>query len=541
MSHAHPLQHAAAAARAGNSALAKIHLQKAAEADPDDPAVWLWMSWLSDSPMSMVQCLEMLLDNEQFRPVAEAGMYFAQTLNQFRHGHDVRMDATTNDAVHPQAAPVQPAADPPQTVAPPVATPITPDEVIGTTHAPPTPSDDTFRQDDEPESTDAPVAVDVPAQQVNEVQNAIVEPAQIVDRVPEIVFEKSFDHASEPHALNAQPEVLDTFDTAHTLDGVPNSNHAHQAWCSEWAPVLTSEETESSIEATAERSEDVEPLDEPDQPEPVVIPTAMFRPACTDWFSPGGNSQVPGETHEVQPAAPAMSQWSRAASPRPLDFEVAPDRPTDSDPGSAHSHQTVPATSISAPAVPQPSNESPPPVWRRPASVRPPGRASTYEVPTMRDEVSSRDASPVLHENADSFVESPPVSGDATPATTTILVVDDSPTVRKLVAMTLEKRGYRVVTAFDGVAAMKEIAAQNPALILMDVNMPRLDGYQLCKLVKKHDSTRHIPVIMLSGTDGVFDRLRGRLVGCAGYISKPFVPEALVEMVDQYLSQAAHN
>jgi len=59
--------------------------------------------------------------------------------------------------------------------------------------------------------------------------------------------------------------------------------------------------------------------------------------------------------------------------------------------------------------------------------------------------------------------------------------------------------------------------------------------------VKKHDSTRHIPVIMLSGTDGVFDRLRGRLVGCAGYISKPFVPEALVEMVDQYLSQAAHN
>ena len=71
--------------------------------------------------------------------------------------------------------------------------------------------------------------------------------------------------------------------------------------------------------------------------------------------------------------------------------------------------------------------------------------------------------------------------------------------------------------------------------------MPRLDGYQLCKLVKKHDSTQHIPVIMLSGTDGMFDCLRGRLVGCAGYICKPFVPEALVETVDQYVSQAAHN
>ena len=122
------------------------------------------------------------------------------------------------------------------------------------------------------------------------------------------------------------------------------------------------------------------------------------------------------------------------------------------------------------------------------------------------------------------------------PANHTVLVVDDSPTVRKLVAMTLEKRGYRVVTAFDGVAAIKEIAAQKPGLVLMDCNMPRLDGYQLCKLVKKHDSTRHIPVVMLSGKDGMFDRLRGKLVGCAGHIPKPFVPEALAEAVAQYLS-----
>ena len=189
----------------------------------------------------------------------------------------------------------------------------------------------------------------------------------------------------------------------------------------------------------------------------------------------------------------------------------------------------------------RPVNESPPPVWRRPASVQPPGDASTYEVPAVHADASSIDASNVPQENADSFVESPTISGDVTSAITSILVVDDSPTVRKLVAMTLEKRGYRGVTACDGGAAMKEIAAQNPALILMDVNMPRLDGYQLCKLVKEHDSTRHIPVILLSGSDGMFDRLRGRLVGCAGYISKPFVPEALVETVDQYLSQAARN
>ena len=104
--------------------------------------------------------------------------------------------------------------------------------------------------------------------------------------------------------------------------------------------------------------------------------------------------------------------------------------------------------------------------------------------------------------------------------------------------MTLEKRGYKVASAFDGVAAIKEIASRNPALILMDVNMPRLDGYQLCKLVKKHDSTRHIPVVMLTGKDGMFDRLRGRLVGCSGYIAKPFVPEELVATVEQFLAAA---
>ena len=205
MSHAHPLQHAAAAARAGNSALARIHLQKAAEADPDDPAVWLWMSWLSDSPMSMVQCLEMLLDDEQFRPVAEAGMYFAQTLNQFRHGHDIRMDAATNNAKQPQTAPVQsPAADAPQTVAPPVEAPITPDEVIDATYAPPTPQDDALRHDDEPKTNDAKVADVVPAQQVDEVQNASVEPTQIVDRVPEIVFENPFDDGFHDIGLGRQ-------------------------------------------------------------------------------------------------------------------------------------------------------------------------------------------------------------------------------------------------------------------------------------------------------------------------------------------------
>lgn len=133
----------------------------------------------------------------------------------------------------------------------------------------------------------------------------------------------------------------------------------------------------------------------------------------------------------------------------------------------------------------------------------------------------------------------PADASEATDSGPVVLVVDDSATVRKLVSMTLEKHGYRVVTAFDGVAAIKEIAAHNPALILMDINMPRLDGYQLCKLVKKHPATSHIPVLMLSGKDGMFDKLRGKLVGASGYITKPFSPEGLVEVVARELNVAA--
>jgi twitching motility two-component system response regulator PilG len=118
------------------------------------------------------------------------------------------------------------------------------------------------------------------------------------------------------------------------------------------------------------------------------------------------------------------------------------------------------------------------------------------------------------------------------------MVVDDSPTVRKLVSLTLERRGYRVISAFDGVAAIKELGSNRPDLILLDINMPRLDGYRLCKLIKKHEATQSIPVVMLSGKDGMFDKLRGRLVGCSDYITKPFEADALTVKVAKYLAPA---
>lgn len=130
------------------------------------------------------------------------------------------------------------------------------------------------------------------------------------------------------------------------------------------------------------------------------------------------------------------------------------------------------------------------------------------------------------------------ISADGRPL---VMVVDDSPTVRKLVSLTLERRGYRVISAFDGVAAIKELGSCRPDLILLDINMPRLDGYRLCKLIKKHEATQTIPVVMLSGKDGMFDKLRGRLVGCSDYITKPFEADALTHKVAKYLTSASSS
>jgi twitching motility two-component system response regulator PilG len=114
-----------------------------------------------------------------------------------------------------------------------------------------------------------------------------------------------------------------------------------------------------------------------------------------------------------------------------------------------------------------------------------------------------------------------------------VLVVDDSPTIRKLVSVTLERQGYRVVTASGGVEAMGRLKEIVPDLILLDITMPHMDGYQLCRLIKGDELTRKVPVIMLSGKDGFFDKVRGRMVGASEYITKPFEPALLLQTVER--------
>jgi Response regulators consisting of a CheY-like receiver domain and a winged-helix DNA-binding domain len=118
----------------------------------------------------------------------------------------------------------------------------------------------------------------------------------------------------------------------------------------------------------------------------------------------------------------------------------------------------------------------------------------------------------------------------------TIMIVDDSPTVRKLISGKLEKCGHKVVAAVDGMDALAKINEVTPDLILLDITMPRLDGYQVCKLIRNNASTKDVPVIMISGRDGFFDKVRGRMAGSTGYITKPFGPDTLMKTIEAYIN-----
>lgn len=116
-----------------------------------------------------------------------------------------------------------------------------------------------------------------------------------------------------------------------------------------------------------------------------------------------------------------------------------------------------------------------------------------------------------------------------------IMVVDDSPTVRKLISGKLEKSGHTVVTANDGIEALSKMNETVPDLILLDIAMPQMDGYQVCKMIRSNDATKDIPVVMISGKDGFFDKVRGKMAGSTGYITKPFGPETLMKTLETYI------
>lgn len=717
-SHLQWISRAVAAAKAGNQSVARIQLQKAAEAEPDDPAVWLWLGWLADSPASAAQCLELARTDERFRKVAEAGIEFSRALASFNlddlltptldEEPDDPLAAIADDA--PSRSPVESveevaaaveslqfddeqedcqnidAESMEQDVADPAA-------AVSASLAPPENTDTENNPDQavEPEpfseSDESPIDQSVtdpsvdsepinktgfPAIMPEEPQEPAIEHEEPVrqattesdatdedDTVIEPATESTADSGLNPEDLSSseaeeiaeaiEAELMKAASQLLQLDDDTTSTSADESDTSEQAVIqqnAAEDDDSQELAQTTEQDATSEPtviseaapggqLDQcdeaegdfdfadddpssndleteehpalteqtslPEGSEATIIDNATsaahedpwldqtpvdasqaphWRKAQSDWFTADGSSpskidqpeqndggeasyavidesadrpinaaDLPEALYEqnavdefdhnspgIESRSPAIQSVDSGTEllPDGLDTLEQPAGPLTASPQDEQPGADAVQTPLPTPAVGTVARVTPSDVWQKAAAEKS-GLTNPIEQPAP---VASP-ADPSVFA-ADEDLHTPPaaVRGESDPLNRrTVLVVDDSPTVRKLVSITLEKRGYKVVSAFDGVAAIKEIASHNPSMILMDVNMPRLDGYQLCKLVKKHETTRDIPVLMLTGTDGMFDRLRGRLVGCAGYIAKPFTPEDLVSLVEQHIHQ----
>lgn len=116
-----------------------------------------------------------------------------------------------------------------------------------------------------------------------------------------------------------------------------------------------------------------------------------------------------------------------------------------------------------------------------------------------------------------------------------VMVIDDSKTIRRSAETLLNKAGCEVMTAEDGFDALSKIVEGRPDIIFVDIMMPRLDGYQTCALIKNNSQYQHIPVVMLSSKDGLFDKAKGRIVGSDQYVTKPFTKDELLDAIKRHV------
>jgi len=127
------------------------------------------------------------------------------------------------------------------------------------------------------------------------------------------------------------------------------------------------------------------------------------------------------------------------------------------------------------------------------------------------------------------------------PVRTLIACIDDSHTVQRQVKMVLEMSGFEVLGITDPSICLTALARQKPALILMDITMPEIDGYELCKMLRQSRHMRNIPIVMFTGKDGLIDRMRAQLVGANDYITKPVNAEKLIAKVQGLIHSSLNS
>lgn len=117
-----------------------------------------------------------------------------------------------------------------------------------------------------------------------------------------------------------------------------------------------------------------------------------------------------------------------------------------------------------------------------------------------------------------------------------VLIADDLPKVVELVRVTLEDEDYKIIDASDGKQTLKKAREEKPDVILLDIMMSKMDGFEVCRQLRKDPQTKKIPIIMLTAKGQEVDKKKGREVGANDYITKPFSPSALLSKIEEILT-----
>lgn len=120
---------------------------------------------------------------------------------------------------------------------------------------------------------------------------------------------------------------------------------------------------------------------------------------------------------------------------------------------------------------------------------------------------------------------------------TKILVVDDEPDILKTVKISLEMEGFKVLKAKDGMTALKKTKKEKPALIVLDIMLPKMDGYKLCKMIKFDKKYKDIPIIILTARAQEKDKKLAKKSGAEVFLTKPFESEELIKNINDLLNK----
>ena len=122
-------------------------------------------------------------------------------------------------------------------------------------------------------------------------------------------------------------------------------------------------------------------------------------------------------------------------------------------------------------------------------------------------------------------------------STKKILLVDDEVDLVEIIRFALEKKDFTVIVSHDGEDALKQARKESPDLILLDIMLPKLDGYKVCRLLKFDEKYKHIPILILSARTQERDKIIGMEIGADEYITKPFETDELVAKVESYMNK----